>query len=132
MHRRALIVGLAGLALPLSARAGAERQRSGGEGFIQIHALTANVSRGSGGGRRRLITVDVGLDARDAAVRARAEAVQPRLRADLYAQLQTYAAGLRPGEPPNPDLLSTRFQQTVDRVVGRRGARVMLGAILLN
>ncbi len=131
MHRRALLIGLIALAPPLSAAA-AERQRTGGEGFIQLHALTANVSRGGGGGRRGLITVDVGLDAPDAAVRARAEAVQPRLRADLYAQLQTYAAGLRPGEPPNPDLLAARFQATTDRVVGRRGARVLLGAILLN
>lgn len=129
MQRRAFLLSAAA-AVASPALASEPRRRSGGQTFVQLPSLTANV-RG-GGGRRGILTVDVGLDVPDARLLARAESLIPRLRADLFAFLQTYAAGLRPGEPPNPDMLSTRFQAIVDRTLGGRGARVLIGAMLLN
>ncbi len=130
MHRRAFLLSAAA-AFASPALASEPRRRSGGQTFVQLPSLTANVRRGAGG-RRGILTVDVGLDVPDARLLARAESLVPRLRADLFAFLQTYAAGLRPGEPPNPDVLSTRFQAIVDRTLGARGARVLIGAMLLN
>jgi len=130
MLRRAFLAALlASMAAPGLASGEEPRRRTGGPSFIAIQALTANAART--GGRRGVLTVDLGLDCPDPAVHARAETLIPRLRAELFAQLQTYAAGLRPGEPPNPDFLATRFQAIADRTLGR-GGRVLLGSILLS
>jgi len=62
----------------------------------------------------------------------RAEASTPRLRAAYAQVVMTYAAGLGPVSPPNVDYLSRELQRQTDLVLGRPGARLLLGTILVN
>ena len=137
MTRRALIV--AGLTLALTAAlapgwAGAQdkatHKKGGGASFIQLDTLTANVTRFDG--RRGIITVEIGVDVPDGALHARAAQSTPLLRAAYAEVLRTYAAGLPPGAPPDPDYLSTALQRATDRTLGRPGAKLVLGTILDN
>jgi len=79
-----------------------------------------------------VLTVETGLDVPDKTLRARAEASAPRMRAAFVQIVQTYAAGLAPGAPPNADFLAGELQREADRVLGKPGARLLLGSILAN
>jgi hypothetical protein len=137
MNRRGLIVaGLAGaLALSLApslaaAQEKATHKKGGGLSFIQLDTLTANVMRLDG--RRGIITVEIGVDVPDGALHARAAQSTPLLRAAYAEVLRTYAAGLPPGAPPDPDYLSMALQRATDTTLGRPGAKLVLGTILDN
>ena len=132
MHRR-LILGLALTALlaPAAVLAqGAEKKKGGGITYIQFQTLTATIIKTDG--RRGVFTVDAGVDVPDAALRARVGLLLPRLRAAYVQVLQTYAYSLDPGAPPDPDYLSMTLQRETDRVLGRPGAKLLLGAMLVN
>lgn len=131
MDRRALLAAaLAAVAAPAAARGATEKKKGGGLTFIQITSITATILRRTG--RRGVLTMECGLDVPDDRLRARAEASQPRLRA-AYAQLiRTYAAGLPTGAPPDADYLVRELQRETDRVLGRKGARFLIGTILVN
>ena len=85
-----------------------------------------------GGGRRGVLTVDCGLDVPDAKLRELANASIPRLRAAYVQVVLTYAAGLPSGAPPNPDVLGQGLQRQTDLVLGRPGAKLLLGAVVAN
>ena len=135
MHRRALLAAFALAALaPLSAHASggekADKKKGGGETYLQIEPVSATTS--PTGGRRGILTVETGVDIPDAALRDYAEKNLPRLRAAYVQVVQIYAGGLPPRTPPSPDFLSIELQRETDRVLGRKGARLLLGAILIN
>ena len=136
MHRRRLIA-LAALALaavpPARALAGEgteAKRRTGDVSYIALATLTAFTIRPNG--RRGVMSVDCGLDVPDPSLRARAELVLPRLRAAFVETVQIYAGGLPGGMPPNPDFLARNLQRCADEVLGRKGARVLMGAVLVN
>lgn len=108
----------------------AERKKGGGLSYTQFPALTASLFRGDG--RRGVLSVEAGVDCPDAAVKARADLLGPRLR-DAYVQyLAAYAASLAPGSAPDADQISAALQHKTDMVVGRPGAKLLLGTILVN
>ncbi len=124
----ALALALAGPALAKGEHA--ERKKGGGLSYTQFPALTASLFRGDG--RRGVLSVEAGVDCPDAQVKARADLLGPRLR-DAYVQyLAAYAAGLAPGAPPDADQIAAALQRKTDVVVGRPGARLLLGTILVN
>ena len=139
MRRRSLIAVL--LAAPLIAgpalaaehgekKKGAEKKKGGGINFIQLPTLTANAARASGS--RGVLTVDSGLDIKDGGLRAKAEASIPRLRAAYVQILQAQAAAIPPGAPPNPDAMVASFQRATDQVLGKPGAKFLIGAVMVN
>ena len=130
MNRRYLLI--AGLALlPVLAHAeGAQRKKGGGESFIQMDTLSATVNRADG--RRGVMTVEVGVNVPDSGLRTRAEQSEPLLRAAYAGVIQTYATGLPIGALPNADYLGRELQRQTDMVLGRPGARLLLGSILVN
>ena len=133
MKRRQFVALLAAaLALSPAARAseGGEKPATGGDSYVRINTLTAYTTRP--GQRRGVMTVDCGLDIPDPALRHRAELVLPRLRAAFVQTVQIYAGGLPAGAPPNPDFLARNLQRSADEVLGKKGARVLMGAILVN
>jgi hypothetical protein len=133
IHRRRLcIVMLASLAAPTAGLAAESsgKKKGGGVTYLQLDTLTATVVHGDG--RRGVLTVDIGLDIPDTGLRARADLSKPRLRAAYIQRLQIYATGLAPDAPPDPDYLSRVLQQETDQALGRPGAKVLLGAILVN
>jgi hypothetical protein len=132
MHRRGLAIALASLAFaPALARAADERKKKGGgASYIQLDTLMATVTRLDG--RRGVMTVESGLDIADAALHAKAAQSTPLLHANFAELVRIYAAGLPPGAPPNADYLARVLQHQTDLTLGRPGARLLLGAILIN
>lgn len=132
-RRNALMLAVLALALPVAARAGESgdaKKKTGGDSYLQINTLTAYTTRANG--RRGVMTVDCGLDIPDAGLRERADLLLPRLRAAYVQTVQIYAGGLPSGFPPNPDFLGRNLQRVTDEILGRKGARLLIGAVLLN
>lgn len=134
MRRRQILLAsglwafcLLSLAAPAQAE---ERKKGGGETFIQLQTMTATVIRVDG--RRGVMTLEAGLDVPDSALHARADQSTPRLRAAFAQVLQIYATGLPGGAVPNADYLARQLQQQTDMVLGRPGARLLLGTIMVN
>lgn len=123
---------LAGLlAWPVVAHAAnTEKKKSGGGSYVPVQTLLGTTMRGAG--RRGVMSVDCGLDVPDEALRTRAEQSVPRLRAAYLQIVQGYASGLAPGALPNADYIVQSLQRQTDAILGRSGARVLLGAIIVN
>jgi hypothetical protein len=132
--RRAIVSAF--LALGLIAAAGgalaepAQKKKGGGLSYIQLDTLTATIIRPNG--RRGTMTVDTGVDVPNAALHQRAVLSMPRLRAAYVQWVVSYAAGLSPGQPPDADYMSLTLQRLTDQALGQPGAKVLLGAILVN
>lgn len=133
MNRRGLLALLALAAaapLPALADEDGKKKKVGGVTYIPIDTLTGATTKPDG--RRGVLTVECGLDVPDGGLRALANSVLPRLRAAYVQTVMTYAAGLPPGAAPNADFLAMSLQRETDGVLGRAGARVLLGAMLVN
>src|SRR4051794_34941669 len=132
MNRRGLLLALGLAALPAAAFAadGEKKKKAGGISYIPIETLTGATTRP--GGRRGVLTVEIGVDIPDGGLRAHAQQVLPRLRAAYVQTVMIYAAGLPPGSAPNADFLALSLQRETDSVLGRPGARLLLGAMLVN
>ncbi len=133
MNRRRLLtlIPLAAAAPGLAlAAGGGEKKKSGGGAYLPIQTLLGTTVRA--GGRRGVLSVDCGLDIPDPALRTRAEQSVPRLRAAYVQTVQSYAATLQPRVLPNADYLAGALQRQTDVVLGRPGARLLLGAIIAN
>jgi hypothetical protein len=77
------------------------------------------------------IVVDMGLDIPDADLRRRAQLNAPRLRDALRTALANYSSTYyRVRTAPDPTELTRQMQVAVNRVLGARGARVLLANII--
>lgn len=75
----------------------------------------------------------LGMDVPDEALRARAEEIKPRLRDAWLSRLSQYASiTLRQRKPANIDDVSRLLQSTADQTLGKPGARVLLGSVVVN
>lgn len=113
-----------------SASSDGEKKKGGGVTFLQFPTLTASITRP--GGRRGVLTVEAGVDVPDADLRARAEASVPRLRDAFVRYLTGYAATVAPGTAPNPDIIAVSLQRSADQVLGKPGAKLLLGTVMVN
>jgi hypothetical protein len=131
MRRRALLCLLALAALPAQASEKPDvKKTKGGASYLPMATLTGATNRA--GGRRGVLTVDCGLDVPDTNLRTRAEQSLPRLRAAYVQIVVIYAAGLPSGAAPNADFIARTLQSQTDSILGKPGARLLLGAILVN
>lgn len=124
MDRRSLL-GLKPSAASVSGGGGSAPK----PGYTRLSTLTANVQRADG--RRGVMTVETGVDTADAALAARVLQSAPRLRAAYAIVVQQAASALLPGAPPNVERLVAQLQATTDRVLGRRGARLLIGTVMI-
>lgn len=133
MHRRRLIALAAALAAPglmgASEKKDDKKKQSPGT-YVEIQTLAATTIRPNG--KRGVLTVQCGLDVPDPKLRAKAELYVPRLRAAYIQTVQTYASGMTPATPPNGDVLAQALQRDTDRILGQKGAKLLLGAMLIN
>lgn len=133
MDRR-LLVSLTALAAALPAVAlaseGGEKKKSGGGSYIAMQTLLGTTLNGRD--RRGVLSVDCGLDVPDPTLHTRAEQSLPRLRAAFVQTIQAYAAGLPGGALPNADYIAATLQRQTDATLGRPGAKLLLGAIIVN
>lgn len=132
MNRRALISAIAGMsALPAAALAAGAKRSSGGSGTtLTFPTLTATLLRPDG--RRGVLTVEVVIDAPDEAIRTRADLSRPLLRDAWATALIRFGGAMRPGTAPDVDALARDLQTAADRVIGKPGARVLLGSVIVN
>jgi hypothetical protein len=132
MRRRVFLALLALAAAPGLAHAGegGDKKKAGGDSYIPIEMVTAYMPKPSG--RRGVMTVDCGIDIPDGKLRERAQLLLPRIRAAFVQSVQIYAGGLPYGTPPNTDYLARTLQRSTDQILGRPGARVLLGAVIVN
>lgn len=132
MHRRSLLLFAAGaLACAAPAHAGEhEHKKGGGVSYHQFPTLTAVVLRPDG--RRGILTAEAGVDVPDGGLREKVQLLEPRLMDAFASALRKYGASLRPGATPDLDQLQLLLQAQTDRVLGARGARVLLGTVLSN
>ncbi|WP_125255375.1 Tat pathway signal protein [Brevundimonas fluminis] len=114
---------------------GLPRDLAGGRGgggpatYVRLSTVTANARRAGGGSG--VMTVETGVDVPDAALRTRATQSAPRLRAAYNGVVQRAASALLPGAPPDVDRLARELQSETDRILGRAGARVLLGTVMI-
>jgi hypothetical protein len=133
MDRRALL-GLAAVATATAAATPAAASSGGGGGgtqasYLGLPTVTGNVRRP--GGALGVMTVEVGVDTPDAALRARVAQSAPRLRA-AYAQVVQQQAGmLLPGAAPDVERLVAALQGATNTVMGRAGARLLIGTVMV-
>jgi hypothetical protein len=122
-------------ALALAALATGAAAQEGGNGkakssYVQLQTLALATTRP--GGRHGVLTVEVGIDATDPALRDKVDLYTPLLRSAYISALQPYGLGLPWGALPSADYIALTLQRETDRVLGRRGARLLLGSILVN
>jgi len=122
MERRAFL-GLK--PLKTSGGGGGEPQAS----YLRLPTITANVVRSGGG--RGVMTVETGIDTPDAALRARVARSAPRLRAAYAAVVLQSASALLPGMPPDVERLIAQLQAATNTVMGRAGARLLIGTVMV-
>ena len=109
--------------------------RTGGGGgaaqasYLRLPTITANVIRP--GGRSGVMTVETGIDTPDAALRIRVAQSAPRLRAAYAAVVQQSANILLPGAPPDVERLVAQLQAATNTVLGRAGARLLIGTVMV-
>ena len=134
MDRRALI-GLAALGSALAAAeaAKASGKSSGGgapaNAYIPLPTATATILRRDG--RRGVMTVEVGVDVADEALRTRADQSRPRLSAAYNEVIRLAGERILPGAPPDVEWLSRALQAATDRVLGKAGAKLLLGTVMV-
>lgn len=129
MNRRLAIAAALAL-LPAVAAANEEKKKGGGATFLQIKAIVATIIHRDG--TRGVITVECGVDVADEHLRTLAAASQPRLRAAYAGWVQSYASGLPAAGVPDADYISRELQRITDTTLGKKGAKLLLGTILVN
>ena len=129
-RRLALAAALALLPAVASASGGGEKKKGGGLSFVPIKAIVATIMRRDGS--RGVITVECGVDVADDKLRVLASESQPRLRAAYGGWVQSYASGMPVAGVPNADYIARQMQQITDATLGKKGAKLLLGTILVN
>jgi hypothetical protein len=135
MERRALLgfapllAGVAVTAVASPAGASGGGGSSSGNSYLGLPTVTGNVRRPGGG--LGVMTVEVGVDTPDAALRTRVAQSAPRLRAAYAQVVQQQAAALLPGAPPDIERLVTALQGATNTVMGRAGARLLIGTVMV-
>ena len=130
MNRRLLLAAALGLVPAVALASGGEKKPGDVVRYVQVRAVAATIVRRDG--TRGVITVECGLDVSNERLREKANASQPRLRAAYAAFVQAYAAGMPASTVPDADYLSRELQLVTDRTLGAKGAKFLLGTILIN
>lgn len=102
-----------------------ERTYTSLESWVMVDAFTISIVQD--GRVRGRFTVSFGMDVPDEALKAKAEALMPRLRDAWLGGLNLYAATtLRPKQPADVAGVSDLLQRTADGVLGKPGAKVLM------
>lgn len=115
-----------------SADADDVRAISSSEDYVRMDPVMSAV-RGTDGRVRGLLHVEMGLEAADPELRALIGQRQGRLRDAYVSAMAIHAAEARDDRgPPDVERLSGLLQSATDRALGRTGATVMLGMVMIH
>lgn len=106
------------------------KKKGGGIGFTQFPMLTVFTQVASN--RHGTMSVDMGLYADDPKLSDQIKLYRPRLQDAYITKLQAYAANLNARSLVNIDYISGQLQTVTDQILGRKGAKVLLGSVLMN
>jgi hypothetical protein len=123
------LAAVTGLIAP-AAFASEPKKKGGGENYTQFK--TINVFTEASRRRHGTLSVDMGLYCEDAKLVEQIKLYQPRLQDAYVARLQAYAGKLNSTAMVNTDFIAMQLQSATDAILGRKGAKVLLGTILLN
>jgi len=84
------------------------------------------------GGKRGVITVQLGLDVTDPKMIDMVNLYVPRLRDAYSTKLETYALTLTKDSVIDMDYLTKQLQLATDQTLKKTGARVLLGSVIAN
>jgi len=115
-------------ALPVAASE--PKKKGGGTNYTQFRTITVFTEAGKR--RHGTLSVDMGLYADDPKLVDLIKVYQPRLQDAYLSRLQAYAGGLNARSLVDTNYVSVQLQTATDQVLGRKGAKVLLGSILLN
>lgn len=107
------------------------KKKGGGASFAQLPLITV-FTPGAGGGRHGTLTVEVGLDVKEEKLRDSVRVSMPRLRDAYVARLQAYALSLHPRALADLEYVTRELQTATDTVLKHKGAKVLLGTLMLN
>jgi hypothetical protein len=107
-----------------------DKKKGGGDGYTQFRTLTVFTQASST--KHGTLSVDMGLYTDDPKLTEQIKLFMPRLLDAYVSRLQAYAANLRSRSMLDPDFIILTLQQATDQVLGRKGAKVLLGTILIN
>lgn len=130
MDRRLALAAALALLPVAGAASAAEKKAGGGVTYTAIKAISATILRRDGS--RGVISVECGVDIADDALRNLAQISQPRLRAAWAEFVQTYVGGLPKASVPDADYMARELQRLTDKVLGKKGAKFLIGTILIN
>lgn len=135
MDRRQMINGLWASSCLMAAApvAYAGPKAEGGSsagGQLRMALINATVLRRTGG--RGVMSVESTLDIADGPLFERAKLSQPRLNAAFNEAIQLYASRMLPHAVPDLDAITVTLQTATDRVLGRAGAKVLLGTVMVT
>jgi hypothetical protein len=135
MLRRHLLTVLLGASLSTLASAPAfansePKKKGGGVGYTQF--ATISVFTDAGKRKHGTMSVDMGLYSEDEKLVAQIKLNQPRLQDAYLSRLQSYAGTLNSRSLVDTGFITTQLQTATDAILGRKGAQVLLGSILLN
>ncbi len=101
------------------------------ESYLMVDPLYATVVDGSH--PLGLLMIGIGLDVPDADLRDKIERDMPQLRDGYVRSLTAYAAtSVRSWRPPDVAAIADRLQSVTDRVLGKKGARVLLAQVAIR
>jgi hypothetical protein len=129
MHRRALLAAPLVLAATPALAGGKGGAAAPTDSFIRYPTITATTVRA--GGRRGVMTVETGVDVSDPELNLRARQSQPRMRAVFNILVQREASALLPGRVPNIERLAAQLQSATNIILGRPGAKLLLGTVMI-
>ena len=130
IRRQFLALTAAGGLIAPAAVASEPKKKGGGESYTQFK--TINVFTEASRRHHGTLSVDMGLYSDDAKLVEQIKLYQPRLQDAYVARLQAYAGTLNSTALVNTDFIAMQLQTATDAILGRKGAKVLLGTILLN
>jgi hypothetical protein len=124
------LLAAASLAAPPAFAGHGKEEKKAPPTYFALQPLTATAIRRDG--RRGVMIVEAGVQATDPALMERAQQSEPRLRAAFAQVLMTYTAGMPRGAAPDLTYLGGKMQEAADKVLGRKGSKVLLGSAMMN
>lgn len=121
---------ITGSLMASSALASEPKKKGGGEGYTQFK--TINTFTAASRRRHGTMSVDMGLYSDDPKLVDQIKLFQPRLQDAYLSRLQVYASTLNSTSVVDTDFVVMQLQSATDTILGRKGAKVLLGTILLN
>ena len=136
MRRSAVLAVLAAFALATSAGAAGDKKSpvhkiTQSASYLMIDPIYTTIMDGDK--PQGLLMIGIGLDVPDAALRAQTELSMPVLRDGYVRNLMAFSAtSVRAWRQPDVIEIADRLQRVTDRVLGHKGARILLAQVAMR